>query len=124
MRRYRDFLAQEYLPRARATIGVSSNPYGEECYRASIRATTGLELSADSIHRLGLATVAGLEDAMRRIAERGFGASAVATLLQRLRLDPGSTFGAPEEMIASAASALEPAKGAMPPWVGGLPARP
>src|SRR3989475_3685618 len=96
MRRYRDFLAQEYLPRARATIGVSSNPYGEECYRASIRATTGLELSADSIHRLGLATVADLEDAMRRIAERSFGTSDVATLLHRLRSDPGSSFGARE----------------------------
>src|SRR5207244_395252 len=114
MRRYRDFLAQEYLPRARATIGVSSNPYGEECYRASIRATTGLELSADSIHRLGLATVAELEDAMRRIAERSFGTSDVATLLQRLRSDPGSTFGVREEMIASATSALERATGASP----------
>src|SRR5207244_10843598 len=88
MRRYRDFLAHEYLPRARATIGVSSNPYGEECYRASIRATTGLELSADSIHRLGLATVAGLAAQMRRIAQRSFGMSDVATLLQRLRSDP------------------------------------
>src|SRR5207245_8525908 len=100
MRRYRDFLADEYLPRARATLGVSSNPYGEERYRASIRATTGLELSADSIHRLGLATVAALEDAMRRIAERSLGTSDVATLLQRLRLDPGSTFGARAEGIA------------------------
>ena len=124
MRRYRDFLAQEYLPRARATIGVSSNPYGEECYRASIRATTGLELSADSIHRLGLATVAELEDAMRRIAERSFGTSDVATLLQRLRADPGSTFGAREEMIASATSALERAKGALPRWFGTLPRAP
>src|SRR2546428_5674005 len=63
MRRYRDFLAHEYLPRARATLGVSSNPYGEECYRASIRATTGLELSADSIHRLRLPPPAGTGDA-------------------------------------------------------------
>src|SRR3989475_355046 len=124
MRRYRDFLAQEYLPRARATIGVSSNPYGEECYRASIRATTGLELSADSIHRLGLATVAGLEDAMRRIAERSFGASDGATLLQRLRSDPGSPFRPREGVIAPAAAAPGPGGGGVPRWVRTLPETP
>src|SRR5438309_6064818 len=124
MRRYRDFLAHEYLPRARATIGVSSDPYGEECYRASTRATTGLELSADSIHRLGLATVAELEDAMRRIAERSLGTSDIATLLQRLRSDPGATFGSREEMIAAATAALERARGAMPRWFGTLPRAP
>src|SRR2546430_13748944 len=104
MRRYRDFLAHEYLPRARATIGVSSNPYGEECYRASIRATTGLELSADSIHRLGPATVAELEDAMRRIAERSLGTSGRAPRPERPRSDPGPTFGAREDMIRSPTS--------------------
>jgi len=124
MRRYRDFLAHEYLPRARATLGVSSNPHGEECYRASIRATTGLELSVDSIHRLGLATVAELEDAMRRIAERSLGTSDIATLLQRLRSDPGATFGSREEMIAAATAALERARGAMPRWFGTLPRAP
>src|SRR3989442_889487 len=100
MRRYRDFLAHEYLPRARATIGASSNPYGEECYRASIRATTGLELSADSIHRLGLATLAELEDEKRRIAQRSFGASDGATPLPKLRPPPGSTLRAPGGMVA------------------------
>src|SRR5436309_10465832 len=124
MRRYRDFLAHEYLLRARATLGVSSNPYGEECYRASIRATTGLELSADSIHRLGLATVAEREDAMRRIAERSLGTSDIATLLQRLRSDPGATFGSREEMIAAATAALERARGAMPRGSGRSPGRP
>jgi len=42
MRRYRAFLATEYLARARTAIGVSANPHGIECYRAAIRATTGL----------------------------------------------------------------------------------
>src|SRR2546428_7285797 len=101
MRRSRAFLAHEYLPRARATIGVSGNPYGEECYRASIRATTGLELSADSIHRLGLPTVADPEGAIRRIPERSLGTSGGATLLHRLPSEPRSRFAAPERRYAS-----------------------
>ncbi|MGH6691023.1 MAG: DUF885 family protein, partial [Gammaproteobacteria bacterium] len=33
VRRYRDFLAREYLPRARASIAVSAIPDGSACYR-------------------------------------------------------------------------------------------
>src|SRR2546428_1120761 len=85
MRRYRDFLADEYLPRARATLGVSSNPHGEEWYRASIRATTGLELSADSIHRLGPAPPAAPEDAQRRTPARRLRSFCGPQLVPRIR---------------------------------------
>src|SRR5438445_10511633 len=53
MRQYRDFLATEYLDQAREEIGVSANPHGLDCYRASIRAVTALTLSPDSVYRLG-----------------------------------------------------------------------
>src|SRR5258705_12655555 len=49
MRGYRDFLATEYLGRARPEIGVFANPHGAEGYRASIRAATGRALSPDSV---------------------------------------------------------------------------
>ena len=60
IRQYRQFLAKEYLPRARKVIGVSANPNGAVCYRGTIQATTGLALSPDSIHRH---RGAGLRDA-------------------------------------------------------------
>src|SRR5204862_204981 len=72
LRGYRDFLERDYLPRARSAIGVSANPDGAACYRASIRATTGLDLSPDAVRRLGIATVAALEAEMRVIARRSF----------------------------------------------------
>ncbi|MGH7547005.1 MAG: DUF885 domain-containing protein [Gemmatimonadales bacterium] len=121
MRRYRDFLVAEYLPRARTTIGLSANPYGDECYRATIRATTGLALSADSIHRLGLATVAELEGEMRAIAQRSFGTMDVPGLLERLRTDPAHTFRTRDEMLGSARAAVDRAKAAMARWFGLLP---
>jgi uncharacterized protein (DUF885 family) len=121
MRGYRDFLANEYLGRARTEIGVSANPHGLECYRASIRAATGLTLSPDSIHRLGVAIVAELEDSMRVVAMRSFRTSDVAALLERLRRDTSFTFHTREEMLDGARAALERARNAIPRWFGRLP---
>jgi uncharacterized protein (DUF885 family) len=120
MRRYRGFVAREYLPRARSAIGVSANPHGDECYRATIRATTGLALSPDSVHRLGIATVAELEGEMRAIAVRSFGTADVPQLLERLRTDTAYTFHTRDEMLARARAALERARAASGRWFGRL----
>ena len=121
MRRYRDFLTGEYLPRARAAIGVSANPHGAACYRASIRAMTGSTLSPDSIHRLGRAAVAALEGDMRVIARRSFGTGDVGALLERLRSDTACTFRSREEMLSVAREAVGRAKAAMSGWFGRVP---
>lgn len=124
MRRHREFLAAEYLGRARTTIGVSANRNGWDCYRATIRASTGLALSPDSVHNLGLATVEQLEDDMRAIAIRSFGTSDVSALLERLRRDTAYTFRTRDEMLGRAREALERARAAMPRWFGRLPRAP
>jgi D-aminopeptidase len=121
MRRYRGFLAADYLGRARRAIGVSANPRGQECYRAAIRATTGLALSPDSVHRLGIATVHELEGEMRAIAVRAFGTADVSQLLERLRTDTAYTFHTRDEMLAQARRALERARGATGRWFGRSP---
>ncbi len=121
MRGYRDFLATEYLPRARTEIGVFANPHGSECYRASIRATTGLAISPDSVHRLGLATVDQLENSMRLIAVQSFGTSDVSRLLEHLRRDTAYTFHTRDEMLGRARETLERARRAIPRWFGRLP---
>ena len=124
MRQYRAFLANEYLARARTDIGVSANPDGTDCYAASIRAATGLSMTADSIHRLGLATVAELEDSMQAIAVRAFHTSDVSALLERLRNDTNFTFHTRDEMLARARDAIERARVALPRLVGRLPRAP
>ena len=121
MRQYRDFLATEYLGQARTEIGVFANPHGSDCYRASIRAATGLTISPDSVHRIGLATVDQLENAMQLIAIRSFGTSDVARLLERLRSDTAYTFHTRDEMLARARDALARARNAIPAFFGRLP---
>jgi uncharacterized protein (DUF885 family) len=124
MRQYREFLATEYLERARTEIGVSANPHGFDCYRATIRAATGVTLSPDSIHRIGVATVVQLEDQMSEIAVRSFHTSDVSRLLERLRSDTSYTFHTREEMLARARDALARATRALPAWFGRLPRAP
>src|SRR3989454_768304 len=124
MRQYRDFLATEYLGQARTEVGVFANPHGSDCYRASIRAATGLTISPDSVHRIGLATVDQLENAMQLIAIRAFGTSDVSRLLERLRSDTAYTFHTRDEMLARARDAVARARKAIPAYFGRLPRAP
>ena len=117
---YREFLATEYLEHARTDIGVFANPHGADCYKASIRATTGLALTADSVHTIGLMAVDQLENAMRAIAIRSFGTSDVSRLLERLRTDTANTFHTRDEMLSTARDALGRARTAIPKWFGRL----
>jgi len=124
MRRYREFLANEYLPHARTKIGVSENPHGIDCYKGSIRAATGFALNPDSIHVVGELTVAALESEMEAIAVRSFGTSDVSRLLERLRRDTAYTFHSRDEMLEQARNALARARRAIPQWFGRLPRAP
>jgi uncharacterized protein (DUF885 family) len=119
--RYRDFLEREYLPAARESTGLSAIPAGAECYAASVRAHTTLDIPAQEIHDLGRRELARLEDEMRRIAARSFATSDLPALMQKLRNDRRYTYRSKEEVIAHASAALERAKAAMPGWFGRLP---
>jgi len=124
MRRYREFLATEYLGHARIKIGVSENPHGNDCYKGSIRAATGFTLSPDSIHAVGELMVEALENQMRDIAVRSFGTSDVSRLLERLRRDTAYTFHSRDEMLEEARNALTRARKAIPRWFSRVPRAP
>jgi uncharacterized protein (DUF885 family) len=121
IRRYRDFLHQEYLPAAREAIAVAANPDGAACYEASIRHHSSLPATAREVHALGLEQVDLLTAEMRAIAERSFQASDVPALLQRLRTGQQYMFKSREELIAYSQAALARAKAAAPTWFGRLP---
>ena len=121
VRRYRDFLANEYLPKAREAIAVSANPSGAACYRATIRAFTTLDADPDSVYATGLAQMARVEGEMRTIAARSFAGESLATLIPKLRTDPRYTFRSGQEIIDTSQAAIARAKAAMPKWFGRTP---
>ncbi len=121
IRRYRDFLAREYAPAAREALGVSANPDGAACYRASLRNFATVDMPADSVFATGLAQMARVEGEMRVIAARSFESESIPTLLQRLRTDPRYTFRTSQEIIDTSQAVVDRARQAMAKWFGRLP---
>jgi uncharacterized protein (DUF885 family) len=121
LRRYRDFLSSEYIPKTRTVTAISALPKGEECYRARVRSYTTADIGAREIHRLGLTEMDRIEAEMRIIGKRSFGTSDVPVLIARLRDGPQYRFKSREELISTAERAIARAKAAMPKWFGRLP---
>ena len=60
------FFRNEYVPKARTTLGASQMPGGAEYYRQQIREYTTLDLSPDEIHAIGEQEVARIQAQIRR----------------------------------------------------------
>ena len=67
-RRLRDFLASDYLPAARAAVGVSAMKGGGGLYRLEIARHTTLRLEPEAVHQLGLSEVARIQRDMAAVA--------------------------------------------------------
>jgi uncharacterized protein (DUF885 family) len=121
VRRYRDFLVNEYLPASREAIGIVGNPAGVDCYRAAVRSFTTLDVPAREIHEIGLREMAKIQNEMRTIAQRSFNTTDVPGLLERFRTEPQYLFRTRQEIVDYAAAAIQRGKEAMPRWFGRLP---
>ena len=121
LRRYRDFLASEYAPRARTAPGVASNPDGAACYRAALRWSTALDLDPAAVHERGLSALAEIEAEMQTISARSFGGAPLPELMQRLRSDPTFLYQDREQVLALAEAAMNRAWDALPRAFGRIP---
>jgi uncharacterized protein (DUF885 family) len=121
VQRYRDFLRDEYLPRARTAPGVAANPDGTACYRATVRAATTLDLDPDHVHTRGLAQLTVLESEMKKLAATHFDGMAVPELLRRFKTDPQYLYGNKAEILTQAQAAIDRAQAALPRVFGLLP---
>ena len=87
-RRVREFLAEVYLPSARASVGLSALPGGAAYYDFLIRSNTTTKLSAAEVHKLGVAEVSritqGMERVMRTVAFQG----TLGQFFEHMRTDP------------------------------------
>jgi uncharacterized protein (DUF885 family) len=121
VRRYRAFLASEYIPGTRTATALTALPQGADCYRALVRQYTTEDLDPLAVHQLGLRQMNALESEMRPIARGSFGTDDLPALFERLRTDGAFTFGSREEIIRTAQAAVARARAAMPKWFGRLP---
>jgi uncharacterized protein (DUF885 family) len=121
VRRYRDYLASDYLSHAREATSLSALPHGAQCYRALVRRYTTLDLKPQALYQLGLKQMAAIEAEMRPMAERSFGTTDLPALMKRFATDPQYAFHSRAELIRTAEQAVARARAAMPRWFGHLP---
>jgi uncharacterized protein (DUF885 family) len=121
IRRYRDYLQNEYLPGARETLAVSENPNGKECYRAVIRSFSTIDVPPDSVFELGAREMRRIDAEMKEIARTHFGTDDVPAFLATIKTDPRYTFRTRQAVIDTSAAAIARAKAEMPKWFGIVP---
>jgi uncharacterized protein (DUF885 family) len=100
-RKLGNFLANEYLPSARATSGINAVPGGPEIYRYYVGYWTTTDKTPTEIHALGLREVARLRAEMERMkTQLGFKGS-LREFFESLKHDPKAMpFKTAEEVLA------------------------
>lgn len=124
LRRYRDYLHDEYLPQARSSVGVAANPDGAACYRASARLASTLDRDPAEIHRIGWERLRAIEAQMQALSEKSFGGAPVPDLLRRFRSDPRYRYRDADHIRSVAKAALDRAQAKLPRAFGLLPSSP
>ncbi len=123
LRVYRDFLAQELSPKSRMSVGVSHLPRGRECYAARIKRHTGLDLTAEQIHSLGLHEVSRIKKQMQNLVSEMGGAD-VESFLADLADTEEQHLNSRDELLEYNRRLVERARRVIPKLVGRIPRTP
>ena len=86
--RLRTFIADEYLPKARDTVGLSDMPGGDKLYAYLVETRTTTDLTPDAIHRIGLSEVARLQAEMEAVKQQVSFTGTLKAFFEHIRTDP------------------------------------
>ena len=121
MRDYRAFLAEEYIPRARTALAVTTLPDGQACYQAMLRGYTTLSRAPAEIKTLGEKVVAANHQEAQALGKKLFGSDDLSTLLAQVKAAPENQFANPEETLVASRELVLRAEAAMPRYFGQVP---
>ncbi|HVJ62220.1 MAG TPA: DUF885 domain-containing protein [Tahibacter sp.] len=124
VQRYRDFLVNEYAPKARAGMALSDLPDGAACYAAQLRNYTTLTRSAQEVYDLGKKTVADNEAGVAQIGQRVFGTRDIKTILAKVEKAKDNHFKSEAELLEFSRGMLERARELSAPLFLELPKQP
>jgi uncharacterized protein (DUF885 family) len=100
LKRYRNFLRDVYLPRARTVASIESHPDGRECYRGLIFGTTTLEADPVALFDVAVKEVERERSVALQLGRKIYGTKATdyATLAKLMREDPKNRFATSDEV--------------------------
>ncbi len=122
--RYRTFLAEEMLPRARKKVGVNELSLGTACYGALIRKHTSRDDAPEQLHALGLSEMKRIRAEMTRVAAKLFPGKSLADVLTMLRDDPKYGFSNRDDVHNTAIAVVKRAEARLPEVFAVLPKAP
>ena len=97
--RLRDFIRDDYLPRARSSVGLSDLPRGEAWYATLVRHTTTTDLTPAEIHQIGLDEVESIHGEMRQVMDEVGFQGELQDFFEFLRTEPDFYYDEPEQLI-------------------------
>ena len=121
LKKYQDYLENEYLLAARSEVGVWAIPEGEQCYQNKIREYTTLEISPQEIHQLGLAKMEKLTEEIADIGMKKYGTKDMATIFQRAQEESLHAFSTEQDLLDYNFAALNRAKAKVKDWFDLMP---
>ena len=105
--RYRDFLRDVYLPRAREGVAISDLPNGPACYQAFLRSFTTLNRSPQAVFDLGSRAVEANRREVIALGGKMYGLSDFAAIIARTKADPANHFRSRDELLAYSREVVE-----------------
>ena len=69
-RKLRAFIADDYMPKTRSTVGLDVLPNGKAWYAYNVSRSTTTDMTPEQIHKLGLAEVDRIHGEMRKVIEK------------------------------------------------------
>ncbi|MFO0334068.1 MAG: DUF885 domain-containing protein [Pseudomonadota bacterium] len=97
--RLRDFVRDEYVPRARTSVAWSDLPLGQQWYAYAAKVHTTTSLTPAQIHQIGLDEVARIGAEMDRVMRQVGFAGDRRAFLDSLRSDPRFYFATEDELL-------------------------
>jgi uncharacterized protein (DUF885 family) len=123
-RAFGEFIAKEYVPACRETIGASELPNGKAYYAYRVRMFTTLDVTPKQVHDIGLSEVKRIRAEMLDvIKESGFDGS-FPEFLEFLRSDSRFYVDTPEELMKETALVCKEMDGKLPTLFKTLPRMP
>jgi uncharacterized protein (DUF885 family) len=86
--RLRTFIADEYLPRSRPSVGLGDMPGGDRLYAYLVEVNTTTSLTPDEIHRVGLDNVARIQAEMEGVKNQVGFTGTLKAFFEHIRTDP------------------------------------
>jgi uncharacterized protein (DUF885 family) len=115
------FVHSDYFPKARVPLAAESLPDGKAYYQSKIVEYTTTSLSADEIHRIGLAEMAKIRAEMQQAMNQAGFKGDLPAFLAFLRSDPQFYAKTPDELLMRAAWVAKKFDGKAEQYFGYLP---